>query len=186
VRVRSRQISGSASRWRPHIRLRSRGVKNSVTNLTGYSKLSTLPIDCITSEIIAAFIAHRQCDEVQIATVNRDLAMLRRIFHLATEWGKVNRVLPRVRLLPGENHRERVLSFEEEAAYLDAAAASARASESRESWRCGRADQLRMGSFQLPRAAVTSRRRASKSATLQRSTSPKFSRSSCRRYATHA
>ena len=31
-------------------------------------------------------------------------------------------MLPHVRLLPGENHRERVLSIEEEAAYLDAAA----------------------------------------------------------------
>jgi integrase len=77
-----------------------RFYENSVTNLTGYPKLSTLPIDCITSEIIAAFIAHRQCDEV----------------------GKVSKVLPRVRLLPGENHRERVLSLEEEGAYLGAAA----------------------------------------------------------------
>jgi integrase len=66
-------------------------------------------------------VTHRQYDEVQTATVNRDLATLRRIFHLATEWGKVSRVLPRVRLLPGENHRERVLSFEEEKTYLAAA-----------------------------------------------------------------
>jgi integrase len=43
------------------------------------------------------------------------------MFHLATEWGKVTRVLPRVRLLAGENHRERILSFEEEKLYLDAA-----------------------------------------------------------------
>jgi integrase len=99
-----------------------RFYENSVANLKGYPKLSTLAIDHITSETIAGFVAHRQRDDVQIATVNRDLATLRRIFHLATEWDKVSRVLPRVRLLPGENHREQVLSFEEEAAYLGAAA----------------------------------------------------------------
>ena len=66
-------------------------------------------------------VAYRQRADVQIAAVTRDLATLRRIFHLATEWEKVSRVLPRVRLLPGENHRERVLSFEDEAAYLNAA-----------------------------------------------------------------
>ena len=36
---------------------------------------------------------------------------------------KVTRVLPRVRLLAGENHRERVLSFAEEKLYLEAAVA---------------------------------------------------------------
>jgi integrase len=87
-----------------------------------YSKIASLALDRITSEIIAAFVAHRQSDQVQIATVNRDLATLRRLFHLATDWGRVTRVLPRVRLLPGENHRERILSFKEEVAYLDAAA----------------------------------------------------------------
>ena len=40
------------------------------------------------------------------------------MFHLAQEWGKVEKVLPKVTLLPGERHRERVLSFEEEEQYL--------------------------------------------------------------------
>lgn len=43
------------------------------------------------------------------------------MFHLANEWGTVTILLPRIKLLPGENHRERVLSLKEEAAYLDAA-----------------------------------------------------------------
>jgi hypothetical protein len=51
------------------------------------------------------------------------LATLRRTFHLAAEWGKVSTILPRVRLLAGENHRERVLSLEEERKYLDATTA---------------------------------------------------------------
>jgi site-specific recombinase XerD len=83
-----------------------RFYENSVTNLKAYAKIASLPIDQITSEAIAAFVAHRQNDQVQVAMVNRDLATLRRIFHLATEWGKVFRILPRVRLLSGENHRE--------------------------------------------------------------------------------
>lgn len=69
-----------------------RFYKNSVANLKAYSKIASLTLDRITSEVIAAFVAHRQSAEVQIATVNRDLATLRRIFHLATEWGKVSKV----------------------------------------------------------------------------------------------
>lgn len=80
-------------------------------------------MDAITSEQISGFVAKRQADEVGIATINRELATLRRMFHLSQEWGKVDRVLPRVKLLAGENHRERVLSPEEEAAYLDAVTA---------------------------------------------------------------
>jgi integrase len=98
-----------------------RFYENSVAILEAYSKISSLQLDRITSDIIAAFVAHRQKDEVEIATVN--LATLRRMFHLATHWGKVTRVLPRVRFLAGENHRERVLSFEEEKLYLDAGVA---------------------------------------------------------------
>jgi hypothetical protein len=39
---------------------------------------------------------------------------------LATEWGKVEKALPKVERLPGENHRDRVLSLDEEKRYLDA------------------------------------------------------------------
>jgi len=99
-----------------------RFYENSVANLAAHSKISSLPLDSITSEIVAGYVAHRQGSGVQIATVNRDLATLRRIFHLAAEWEVVSKLLPRIRLLPGENHRERVLSLEEEMAYLNAAA----------------------------------------------------------------
>lgn len=98
-----------------------RFYQNSVSNLEGYSKLAGLPLDQITAEHIAGFVAHRQAAKVQVSTLNRDLATLRRVFHLAQEWGKVSMILPRVRLLPGENHRERVLTAEEEKKYLEAA-----------------------------------------------------------------
>jgi integrase len=56
------------------------------------------------------------------STINRDLATLRRMFKLATEWETVSKLLPKVRLLPGENRRERVVTTEEEDAYLSKAA----------------------------------------------------------------
>ena len=98
-----------------------RFYENSVANLKGYAKLAGLPMDQITAEHIGGFVAYRQLSKVQVSTLNRDLATLRRGFHLAQEWGKVSTILPRVRLLPGENHRERVLSGDEEAKYLEAA-----------------------------------------------------------------
>jgi len=98
-----------------------RFYENSVANLKRYSKLVGLPLDQITAENIAGFVAHRQVAKVQVSTLNRDLATVRRVFHLAQEWGKVTTILPRVRLLPGENHRERVLTAKEEKKYLEAA-----------------------------------------------------------------
>jgi integrase len=59
---------------------------------------------------------------METSTINRDLATLRRMFKLAEEWGTVSKIMPKVRMLPGENHRERVVSRDEEKAYLDAAA----------------------------------------------------------------
>jgi integrase len=98
-----------------------RFYKNSVNNLKALSTLAGLRMDAITSEHIAAYVAKRKAGDVEVSTVNRDLATLRRMFHLAQEWQKVTTVLPRVKLLAGENRRERVLSGDEETAYLNAA-----------------------------------------------------------------
>jgi len=46
--------------------------------------------------------------------------VLRRIFALAAEWGKVEKALPRVRMIPGEAHRDMVLSGPDESVYFDA------------------------------------------------------------------
>jgi hypothetical protein len=51
---------------------------------------------------------------MRVSTINRDLATLRRMFKLAMEWRAVSEILPIVRLLPGENRRERVVSPSEE------------------------------------------------------------------------
>jgi integrase len=98
-----------------------RFYENSVSNLKAYSKLAKLRLDEIAAEHITGFVAYRRTAKVQVSTLNADLAALRRIFHLALEWGKIATSLPRVRLLPGANHRERVLTAEEENKYLEAA-----------------------------------------------------------------
>jgi integrase len=49
------------------------------------------------------------------------------MFHLAREWGKVERALPNVKMLPGEKHRERVLMAHEEDLYFKGASTDAMA-----------------------------------------------------------
>lgn len=92
-----------------------------VKSLLAYDKLANEPIDSITSEKLAGYVAKRQQAELQIASINRELQVLRRMLHLAQEWGKVEKILPRVRMLPGERRRERVLHWEEEKRYLNGA-----------------------------------------------------------------
>jgi hypothetical protein len=51
------------------------------------------------------------------ASVNRELATLRRLLRLAQEWKVLDRV-PRIRMLRGERNREFILSHRAEPAYL--------------------------------------------------------------------
>ena len=92
--------------------------ENGIKQLGAFEKLANEPLDAITSEKIAGFVARRQADGLQVASINRELQVLRRMLALAVEWGKVDKALPRVRMLPGEAHRERVLTRAEEALYL--------------------------------------------------------------------
>ncbi|HXY48803.1 MAG TPA: tyrosine-type recombinase/integrase [Terriglobales bacterium] len=57
---------------------------------------------------------------MQVSTVHSSLRVLRRILRIASEWGILEAV-PKIKMLPGERHRERVVSVEEEARYLAAA-----------------------------------------------------------------
>jgi integrase len=47
------------------------------------------------------------------------------MFHLAEEWGRVERALPNIKMLPGEKHRERVLTAAEEDLYFRGASTDA-------------------------------------------------------------
>jgi integrase len=85
-----------------------------------YKPLGSAPLDKITSEKISAFAAHRQSLNMQVSSVNNSLRALRRMLRLAVEWGALE-IAPQIRMLPGERHRERVVTPEEEARYLAAA-----------------------------------------------------------------
>jgi integrase len=95
--------------------------ENGTGRLLEYPPVADESLDKITGEKIAGYARRRQDAGMKVATVNRELQVLRRMFALATEWGKVERVLPRVRMIPGEAHRDRVISVNEEKAYLEAA-----------------------------------------------------------------
>ncbi len=92
-----------------------------VGHLKGYGPLAAAPVDGVTPEIIAGFVAKWREAEYQVSSINRALQVLRRMLRLAVEWGHSERTAPRVCLLPGERRRERVLSRAEEATYLDEA-----------------------------------------------------------------
>lgn len=57
---------------------------------------------------------------MKVTTVNASLRILRRVLRVAEEWGEIEKA-PKVRMLPGELHRERVITPEEEAPYLASA-----------------------------------------------------------------
>jgi len=93
--------------------------ENGTARLLEYPAMADESLDTITSEKIAGYARRRQDAGMKIATVNRELQVLRRMFALAVEWGKVERAMPRVRMLPGEAHRDRVVSVNEEKAYFE-------------------------------------------------------------------
>ena len=94
--------------------------KNGVKNILAFPTLAASPLDTLTQGMIAAFIAKKRETALQVTSINRQLEVLRRMLKLATEWGRVEKALPKVERLPGENHRDRVLSLDEEKRYLDA------------------------------------------------------------------
>lgn len=89
-----------------------------VCRLLEFGPLATAHLDQIDEALIETYIQVRR-SKVSPATVNRDLATLRRMLRLAQEWHVVDRV-PKIRLLPGEHAREFVLSYAQEQAYLAA------------------------------------------------------------------
>jgi len=94
--------------------------QNGAARLLEYPALADESLDTITAEKISGYARRRQDAGMKVATVNRELQVLRRMFMLAMEWGKVERALPRVRMIPGEAHRDRILSLSDEKAYFEA------------------------------------------------------------------
>jgi integrase len=94
--------------------------------LLKYDPIASAPLDGIDEAVKQAFKQHRRRQPsrkkkpLSIASVNRELATLRRLLRLAQEWKVIDRV-PRIRLLSGEEGREFVLSYAQEKLYLAAA-----------------------------------------------------------------
>jgi integrase len=74
------------------------------------------------SELKPILASTRNAVKLEISSINRELQVLRRMFNLAYEWKVVERPLDRVRMLKGENQRDRVLTSQEEKRYLGQAA----------------------------------------------------------------
>ncbi|HZL66486.1 MAG TPA: site-specific integrase [Candidatus Limnocylindrales bacterium] len=91
-----------------------------LNRLLEYPPIAGARLDHIDEGIIEGYVVARRAS-VGPATVNRELATLRRMLRLAHEWKEINRV-PKVRLLNGERIRDFVLSRHIEEAYLAACA----------------------------------------------------------------
>ncbi len=122
-----------------------------VRRLMELDGLRTAKLDQITGDQVRAYVAHRQRQRrvrivrteipegerkahrgrrrrigresrpFTITAINRELQVLRRALRLALEWGRAPRIA-KVTMLPGETRRERVLTFDEENAYVSNAA----------------------------------------------------------------
>ncbi|HKD79569.1 MAG TPA: hypothetical protein VKH81_07735 [Candidatus Angelobacter sp.] len=82
-----------------------------------FADLANAQISKINPEIVARFAGNRKIAGVGVSSINGDLRTLRRLLRLAFEWEVIPRV-PVVHALPGEKTRDRVITFEEEQAYL--------------------------------------------------------------------
>lgn len=90
--------------------------------LSEFEPIAAARLDEITGEKVAAYIAHRQSGGLNTTAINRELQILRRMLHLAVEWGRTEKVV-KIKMLPGEPRRERVLTPEESVRYISAALA---------------------------------------------------------------
>ncbi len=99
--------------------------KTKLRHLLADSALSRLPLDRIDEDVIDDYKRRRTKQisrfkrPLSVASVNRELATLRRLLRMAHEWKILGRV-PRIRLLRGELGREFVLAYSQEALYLSA------------------------------------------------------------------
>jgi integrase len=91
--------------------------RGGIRRLSEFALLAKARLSEITAETVHSYIVKRQTDGLNITSINRELQILRRILRLAVEWGRVESTI-KVKLLPGEKRRERVLSIDEESRYL--------------------------------------------------------------------
>jgi integrase len=101
--------------------------------LTAYEPFASCKIDEITNEKVTAFAAHEQSRPqlggkpkkeskrgLAVSSINGTIRVLRRMLSFAVECGVIQSA-PKLTLLGRENHRDRVITPNEEALYLAAA-----------------------------------------------------------------
>jgi integrase len=94
---------------------------NSVHRLLEYPPLMSLTLDDKRiPERLTGYKVKRQANGLAVSSLNHELRCARRLLRVAVEWGRIE-VSPRIKLLSGEAHRERVITAGEEARYLAAA-----------------------------------------------------------------
>jgi integrase len=115
-----------SKRFKAHIEkgagLKASTVKHyklEVEELRRFKPLADCRIDRIDSGLIQRFTEQR-LSTVGPASVNRSLAVLKRMLRLAQEWNLLDRV-PKIRMVKGEKHRDYVLSRKDEEKYLSTA-----------------------------------------------------------------
>jgi integrase len=103
--------------------------ENGLNRLLLYPALRKANLAHVDEQMIAAYIVWRRAQKnsnykkpdgaatLKVATVNRELEVLRRMLRLALEW-KLLGVIPKIRRQPGEEGRDRVVSHAEECTYL--------------------------------------------------------------------
>ena len=99
--------------------------KAKLNELLSDDSLASCPLDRIDEDLVDSYKQKRRKSlsrykkPLSAASVNRELATLRRLLRLAQEWRITDRV-PRIRLLRGEMPREFVLNYSQEKNYLAA------------------------------------------------------------------
>jgi integrase len=85
-----------------------------------FAPLAEMRLSDFSGETVTRYVKWRKENPKppSVSRINGELRTLRRIFKLAYEWGLIDRPSI-VHELPGEKGRERVITFEEEARYLN-------------------------------------------------------------------
>ncbi len=96
--------------WKANCAPRTYGFyKQNFKVLTGFGFLAHTRLHKIDASLIEKFIQCRRKDEVTPVTINHSLRTLRRVLYIARDW-KLIRDVPRIKMLPGENERDYVLT----------------------------------------------------------------------------
>ncbi len=89
-----------------------------IERVLAFAAIADATLDAITGDLVSRYARHRQeVAKNSVVTVNGDLRTIRRLLHLAADWGKLAHA-PAIHELPQPRGRDRVMSPKEEALYL--------------------------------------------------------------------